>query len=156
MNLQLIPICSEIEHEMIYKYKEGWICDICNKENISYRCKNCEYSRCSGCHRDILGSIEISKRLRKEKIKNDIKLAELKLKEDGLTQWDVMVSNGEICYVNKLVKTYSFDYPMIDKPIASPVTDEIITEVRQTTYETPKYLRCSISNIYDYLRNLIS
>ena len=156
MNLQLIPICSEIEHEMIYKYKGGWICDICSKKNISYRCKNCEYSRCSRCHRDILASEEISERLRKEKIKNDIKLAELKLKEDGLTQWDVMVSNGEICYVNKLVKTYSFDYPMVDKPIASPVTDEIMTEVERITYRKTTHLRCGISNIYDYLMNLIS
>lgn len=157
MDFRLIPICSEIDHEMSYKYKEGCRCDICSKQGISYRCKNCEYSRCSGCHRDILGSIEISERLRKEKIKNDIKLAELKLKEDGLTQWDVMVSNGEICYVNKLVKTYSFDYPYTDKPSLSPGADiSVKTEVRPPNYETSSHERCGIANIYDYLKSLVA
>ena len=65
MNFQLIPICSEIEHEMEYKYKDEGHCDICSKSGISYRCINCDYSRCSGCHRDILASEEISERLRK-------------------------------------------------------------------------------------------
>ena len=35
MDFQLIPICSEIDHEMIYKYRREDICDICNKSGIS-------------------------------------------------------------------------------------------------------------------------
>lgn len=157
MDLQLIPICSEIDHDMSYKYKERGICDICNKGGVSYKCSNCEYSRCSGCHRDILASKEISERLRKGKIKNDIKLAEFKLKEDGLTQWNAMVSNGEICYVNKLRNTYSFDYPYTDKPNLSPDEDVLEeTLVRPTNYETSPHVRCGIANIYDYLKSLVA
>ena len=148
MNFQLIPICSEIEHEMEYKYKDEGHCDICSKSGISYRCINCDYSRCSGCHRDILASEEISERLRKAKIKNDIKLAELKLKEDGLTQWDVMVSNGEICYVNKLMRTYSFDYPYTEPPNNSP---DIKTEVRPR--EQINNIRCGIATTYENIKN---
>ena len=157
MDLQLIPICSEIDHDMGYKYKEGGICDICEKQGVAYRCNNCEYSRCSRCHRDILASKEISERLRKGKIKNDINLAELKLKEDGLTQWNAMVRDGEICYVNKLRNTYSFDYPFIEKPTLSPDEDVLEeTLVRPANYRTTSQVRCSIANIYDYLKDLIS
>lgn len=157
MDFQLIPICSEKEHEMGYKYKEGYHCDICDRKSISYRCINCEYSRCSACHRDILASEEISKRLRKGKIKNDIKLAEVNLKEDGLTEWAVMVSNGEICYVNKLIKTYSFDYPLSEKTSQSPDENTSVkTEVRPVNYETTSHVRCDIANIYDYLKSLVS
>lgn len=174
MNFKLIPICSEIEHEMEYKYKEGHQCDICHKKYISYRCINCEYGRCSKCHRDILASEEISERLRKEKIKNSIKLAESKLKEDGLTQWTVMVSNGEICYINKLMRTYSFDYPYTppppeDSPIyidISPkdncIPDEDNCISGEAKYIPTEYInqahhiRCNLTNIYEYLKNLIS
>tara|TARA_Y100000389_G_scaffold75672_1_gene72327 strand:- start:1542 stop:1976 length:435 start_codon:yes stop_codon:yes gene_type:complete len=144
---------------MEYKYKEGYHCDICDRKSISYRCINCEYSRCSACHRDILASEEISKRLRKAKIKNDIKLAKLRLKEEGLTEWDVMVSNGggEICYVNKLMKTYSSDYPFTEKTTLSPDEDLLEeTLVRPANYRTTSQVRCGIANIYDYLKDLIS
>ena len=151
MNFQLIPICSEVEHEMEYKYKDEGHCDICGKKVVSYRCKNCDYSRCSGCHRDILASEEISERLRKAKIKNDIKLSELRLKEDGLTEWDVMVSNGEICYVNKLKSTYSFDYPYVVPPENSPIAK---TEVRPIKPRDKR--NCKFTNIYDSLKNYFS
>ena len=153
MDFSLIPICSEISHKMSYKYKEGYRCDICNKEHISYICINCEYSRCSGCHRDILASEEISERLRKGRIKNDIKLAETKLKEDGLTQWDVMVSNGEICYVNKLVKTYSFDYPYDKnmKGLSPSKSPEVIT----INIPTTSHIISGISYAYSYVRGLV-
>ena len=150
MDFQLIPICSEVEHEMEYKYKVGHQCDICSRKVISYRCKNCEYSRCSRCHRDILASEEISERLRKEKIKNDIKLSELRLTADGLTEWEVMVSNSEICYVKKLKSTYSFDYPYVVPPENSPITK---TEVRP---KTRNQNRCKFTNIYDSLKNYFS
>jgi len=156
MNFQLIPICSEQEHEMEYKYKEGYHCDICDRKSISYRCINCEYSRCSACHRDILASEEISKRLRKAKIKNDIKLAEVNLKEDGLTNWDVKVSNGEICYINKPMKTYSFDYPFTENPTLSPDENTSVkTDVRPVNYRKTSEVRCGIANIYDYFKGLI-
>ena len=61
MILKLIPICSEIDHELKYKYTKGKICEICGTSDISYQCINCEYGRCSKCHRDILASEEISK-----------------------------------------------------------------------------------------------
>lgn len=150
MNFQLIPICSEIEHEMEYKYKEGH-CDICSKRVVSYRCKNCDYSRCSGCHRDILASEEISERLRKAKIKNDIRLSELKLKEDGLSGWDVMVSDGEICYVNKLKSTYSFEYPYIAPPENSPNTKIEVRNIKSINQRS-----CKFTEIYDSIKNYFS
>lgn len=161
MDFRLIPICSEIDHDMEYKYKDGYNCDICGRKNISYRCKNCEYSRCSGCHRDILASKEISERLRLARIKNDIKLAELTLKEDGLFQWEVMVSNGEICYINKLTRTYSFDYPYTLTPDDSPRDDssrdynQANTEVRPKIIPETDSNKFSFSNIYETIRSYL-
>ena len=61
MDFTLVPICTFSEHELEYDYKEGYKCDICDKHNVSYRCINCEYSRCSKCHRNILGEQEIKR-----------------------------------------------------------------------------------------------
>lgn len=151
MNLRLIPICSEEEHIMNYEYKKEYKCEICSKIGISYRCNNCEYSRCSGCHRNILASQEISERLKNERIKNDIKLAEMRLKEDGLTQWEVEIKNSEICYVNKMMRSYSFDYPYTEPPLNSPIDK---TEVR-TKKDDSNHIRCVIADIYSYMKSFI-
>ena len=160
MNFQLVPICSEVEHEMKYNYKESHRCDICNKTGISYMCINCEYSRCSKCHRDILASEEISERLKKAKLKNSIKLAEVRLKDDGLDGWDVMVINGEICYINKLCRTYSYDYPKSTTPKLSPELSPTSTPELSTTPEyydskdTYEYnIRCTFTEIYNSIRS---
>ena len=138
MDFTLVPICSEIDHDLKYNYKEGYKCEICNKSYISYRCVNCDYGRCSGCHRDILAEKEIKERLKHERIKKDIKHAENKLKKDGLDDWNVMVVNGEICYINKLVKTYSYDYPLSVEPDLSPETIETPLPIPETpSPETP-------------------
>ena len=44
-----------------------------------------------------------------------------------LTQWEIMVKNSEICYVNKMMRSYSFDYPYTEPPLNSPIDK---TEVR--------------------------
>lgn len=150
MDFKLIPICSEVGHEMNYKYNSGSSCDICKKRVVSYRCDNCEYSRCSGCHRDILASEEIAQRIKSGKLKNDIRLEELRLKKDNLTQWNVEVKDGKICYINKLLKTYSFDYPSNGYYDVSPIDK---TEVRpKKEYD---HVRCGIANIYDYMKSFI-
>ena len=122
MDLSLIPICSEIKHDLIYNHNEDYNCDICGKKKISYQCKNCEYSRCKNCYHDYIAQEEISERIKLSKLKNDIKISELRLRKDGLNYWDVMVTNGEICFVNKLSRTYSYDYPLSIIPDASPIS----------------------------------
>lgn len=157
MDLRLIPVCNDKDHEMEYKYKNTYNCDICHRKGISYRCINCEYSRCSKCHGDIMASEEISERLKKEKIKNDIVLAESKLKKDSLTDWSVMVSDGEICYVNKLMKTYSFDYPYVRPPEDSPNTKtEVRSKMNEEINSNRNHIRCSIMNIYGYITSYFS
>jgi hypothetical protein len=134
MDFSLIPICSEIKHDLIYNYKEDFKCDICGKKKISYQCKNCEYSRCKNCHHDYIAQEEISERIRLSKLKNDIKISEKRLKKDGLNYWDVMVTNGEICFVNKLSRTYSYDYPLSIIPDPSPISyKEQITPQKEST-----------------------
>ena len=148
MNFTLIPICSEIEHDLKYDYKVGHNCEICKKSDISYRCANCDYGRCSGCHRDILASEKIKERLRLAKLKNDIKLAENCLKVDNLDDWDVMVSNGEICYINKLTRSYSFDYPSKSSPDLSP--DTIRDEIH---FKNDGHVRCSFTEIINTIKS---
>ena len=134
MDFSLIPICSEIKHDLIYNYKEDFKCDICGKKKISYQCKNCEYSRCKNCHHDYIAQEEISERIRLSKLKNDIKLSKSRLKNDGLNYWDVMVTKGEICFVNKLSKTYSYDYPLSIIPDPSPISykEQILPQKEST------------------------
>tara|TARA_B100000902_G_scaffold277511_1_gene263274 strand:+ start:572 stop:1048 length:477 start_codon:yes stop_codon:yes gene_type:complete len=156
MNFTLVPICSEIDHEMEYNYKENYKCDICDKYEISYCCINCEYSRCSKCHRDILASEDIKNRLRHNRIKNNIKLAENRLKDDGLDGWDVMVVNGEICYINKLLRTYSYDYPKSVSPESSP---EYTIETSSESLPTPipenynEHFRCTLSELFNTIKS---
>lgn len=119
MDFTLIPICYDNEHIMRYKHKEDYYCDICNKQGVSYCCDNCDYYRCRNCHRDLLAEEEIKERLRLSKLKNEFKLAELNLKNDNLEDWEVMISDGEILYINKLTKTYSYDYPLYISPSLS-------------------------------------
>lgn len=134
MDFSLIPICSEIKHDLIYNYKEDFKCDICGKKKISYQCKNCEYSKCKNCHHDYIAQEEISERIRLSKLKNDIKISEKRLKKDGLNYWDVMVTNGEICFVNKLSRTYSYDYPLSIIPDPSPISykEQILPQKEST------------------------
>tara|TARA_A100001015_G_scaffold148400_1_gene164597 strand:+ start:7181 stop:7657 length:477 start_codon:yes stop_codon:yes gene_type:complete len=156
MDFTLVPICSEVDHEMEYIHKSGK-CDICRKNNISYCCINCEYSRCSRCHRDILAEQEIKSRLIHERIKNNIKLAEGRLKEDGLCDWDVMVVDGEICYINKLLRTYSYDYPKSKTPELSPelVTEKILIPESLPTPipENYNHIRCTFTEIYNTIKS---
>ena len=146
MDFTLVPVCSEKEHELDYDYKEGYKCEICFKTGVSYRCNNCDYRRCSKCHRDILASEEIKERLKIAKFKNDIKIAEHKLKRDNLEDWEVMVSNSEIYYINKLTLSYSYDYPY-------SINDKIIRE------DTPRYsresnnYRCTFTEIYNTIKS---
>jgi len=125
MDFTLVPICSEIKHTMGYSIMSDYQCDICLEGYISWQCINCEYSRCSKCHRNKLAENEIKVRLNYVKMKNEIKLAEMKLKMDGLDCWDVIVRDGEICYVKKTSKTYSYDYPKCNVPEMSPLEPEM-------------------------------
>ena len=61
---------------------------------------------------------EIKSRLRHNRIKNNIKLAEVRLKEDGLCDWDVMVVDGEICYINKLLRFSTLEVLMNSSPLS--------------------------------------
>ena len=149
MNFTLVPICSEVEHEMGYYYKSDYRCDICNVQGVSYCCNNCEYSRCSKCHRNILGEQEIRDRLRHSRIKNNIKLAELRLKDDGLNEWDVMVVDGEICYINKLLRTYSYDYPKSTTPESTP--ESLPTPIPENYTD---HIRCTFTEIYNAIKTL--
>tara|TARA_A200000113_G_C8831751_1_gene343952 strand:- start:408 stop:875 length:468 start_codon:yes stop_codon:yes gene_type:complete len=153
MNLTLVPICSEIDHDLNYDYNENTKCEICMKNYVSYRCINCDYGRCSKCHRDILAAEEIKERLRIAKIKNNIKIAEKNLKKDHLDDWDVMVVQGEICYINKLTRSYSYDYPLSKSPpVVSPIKE------RDNQHETiniknDNHIRCTFTEIYNTIKS---
>ena len=151
MNLTLVPICSEIDHDLNYDYREGVKCEICMKNYVSYGCINCEYGRCSICHRDILAAEEIKERLRIAKVKNNIKIAEKKLKKDQLNDWDVMVVQGEICYINKLTRSYSYDYPIVVSPRKSP--DISVTD-QGNIHQYHESYRCHFSEIYNTIKSL--
>lgn len=154
MELTLVPICSEIDHDLNYNYKPVSYCEICKKNNISYCCINCDYGRCSGCHRDILASEEIKERLRLAKLKNDIKLAENSLKIDKLDDWEVMVSNGEICYINKLTRSYSFDYPLSKSPnITTDTSLESLPDILKGNLKNDGHIRCSFTEIYNNIKS---
>ena len=146
MDLTLIPICSVKDHDLKYNYKIGYICEICNKSDISYCCINCEYGRCSKCHRDILASEEIKERLILAKLKNDIKLAELKLIQDKFNEWKVMVSDGKIIYVNKTLSTYSYNYPRNLKFSPSP---------KKESYDNDNddHVRCTFTEILNTIKS---
>ena len=133
MAFTLIPICSEIGHELQYQFKTSYNCEICNKTGISYRCINCEYGRCKDCHQDIVGSENISKRLKNGRINNDIRLAEINLEKDGLTQWRVSLTDEEICYVNNKTKTRTFDYPISASPPPSPLGPRTGSKLQRTS-----------------------
>ena len=152
MNLTLVPICSEIDHDLNYDYRVDDKCEICMKNQVSYRCINCEYGRCSRCHRDILAAEEIKERLRIAKVKNNIKIAEKKLKKDQLNDWDVMVVQGEICYINKLTRSYSYDYPLLKPPDLSPVK---VIDNQQATINIKNngHVRCSFTEIYNTIKS---
>lgn len=143
MDFTLVPVCSDKEHIMRYKYKEDHYCDICNKQRVSYCCDNCDYYRCSTCHLDLLAEIKIKERLRLAKLKNEFKLAELNLKNDNLHSWEVMVSDGEILYINKLTKTYSYDYPLYMSP---PSFEEIKTHNND-------HVRCTFSDLLNTIKS---
>jgi len=151
MNLTLIPICSEIDHDLNYDYRSNSKCEICMKNHVSYRCINCEYGRCSMCHRDILAAEEIKERLRIAKVKNNIKIAEKNLKKDQLNDWDVMVVQGEICYINKLTRSYSYDYPIVVSPRKSP--DISVTD-QGNIHQYHESYRCHFSEIYNTIKSL--
>ena len=157
MDLTLIPICNEIQHVMDYHRRSSRRCDICQNGCVSYQCINCEYSRCSKCHRDKLAEDDINARLNYVKMKNELRLADIKLKMDGLDNWTAMVKDKEILYVNQLTLCHSYEYPKIDIPDRSPDRSPGISP--DTPIETkPKFndhVRCSFSDIYQMLRGLI-
>ena len=128
---------------MRYKHKEDY-CDICNKQGVSYCCDNCDYYRCRNCHRDLLAEEEIKERLRLSKLKNEFKLAELNLKNDNLEDWEVMISDGEILYINKLTKTYSYDYPLYISPSLSD---------REIKTHNDDHVRCTITDIINTIKS---
>ena len=143
MDLTLIPICSVKDHDLKYNYKIDYSCEICNKSDISYCCINCEYGRCSKCHRDILKDKELRDRLRLAKLKNDIKLAELKLIQDKFNEWKVMVSDGKIIYVNKTLSTYSYNYPQSLKFSPPP---------KKESYDND-HVRCTFTEILNTIKS---
>ena len=125
MNLELIPVCSEKDHDIRYKYNEEFYCVICNNEGTSYRCINCEYCICSKCHRNLqkmiktlrVSSSDLDKMRKDEQFRIDI---------DGLFDWVVRISKSkELYYYNVITKTISYDYPSTLEPDVSP---EIILE----------------------------
>ena len=77
-----------------------------------------------------------------------------------------MVVNGEICYINKLVKTYSYDYPLSVKPDLSPETIEtplpipetliLETPIPETPIDYKDNIRngCVFSDIYNSIKSL--
>ena len=163
MALTLIPICSEIDHELHYQFKTSYICEICNKTGVSYRCINCEYGRCKECHQDIVGSENISKRLKNGKINNDIRLAEMNLEQDALTDWRVSLFGEEVYYVNKKTKTRTVDYPISKEPPPSPLGPRTGSKLQRTSghYKTrPQYNltpgvrseKSKITRIYEYFK----
>ena len=179
MDFTLVPICSEIKHTMGYSIMSDYQCDICLEGYISWQCINCEYSRCSKCHRNKLAENEIKVRLNYVKMKNEIKLAEMKLKMDGLDCWDVIVRDGEICYVKKTSKTYSYDYPKCNVPEMSPLEPEMSplepylerdlepylepflepdtkTKTKnKTKNKFDEHVRCSLNDIYQMFTKLL-
>ena len=68
-------------------------------------------------------------------------------KEDGLCDWDVMVVDGEICYINKLLRTYSYDYPKSTTPELSPET--LPTPIP----ENYNHIRCTFTEIYNTIKS---
>jgi hypothetical protein len=147
MDLTLIPVCSISEHELIYDIN-NYRCDICNKYLVKYKCRNCEYGRCKRCHEDIRASQDIKKRLNIQKVKNEIKLAELNLKRDGLDSlWEVQIHNSKIVYVNKKIQSVNYDYPSYESPYISP----------DTTPEKYNYvddhIRCSFIGIFNTIKS---
>jgi hypothetical protein len=103
------------------------------------------------CHRDILAAEEIKERLRIAKVKNNIKIAEKNLKKDQLNDWDVMVVQGEICYINKLTRSYSYDYPIVVSPRKSP--DISVTD-QDNIHQYHESYRCHFSEIYNTIKSL--
>tara|TARA_B100000902_G_C27004613_1_gene761596 strand:+ start:448 stop:783 length:336 start_codon:yes stop_codon:yes gene_type:complete len=56
MNYTLIPICSQVDHEIITNDEIDLPenrCYICNKDRPEYHCSNCDYYRCLKCHNNI-------------------------------------------------------------------------------------------------------
>ena len=153
MDLTLIPICNEIKHVMDYHKRSSRRCDICQNGCVSWFCINCEYSRCSKCHRDKLAEEDIKVRLNYVKMKNELRLADMKLKMDGLDNWTAMVKDREILYVNKLTHCHSYEYPKCDIPGISPIPE--MTPDLETTPKFNDHVRCSLSDIYQMLRGLI-
>ena len=40
-------------HDLLLKYKKGWVCDICKiqyKNKASFSCTNCDYDLCEKCY----------------------------------------------------------------------------------------------------------
>ena len=153
MDFTLIPVCNEIKHVMDYHKRSSRRCDICRTGCISYQCINCEYSRCSKCHRDKLAEDDIKVRLNYVKMKNELRLVDMKLKMDGLDNWTVMVKDSEILYVNKLTQCHSYEYPKCDIPGISPgISPDTPVETK------PKFndhVRCSLSDIYQMFIGLL-
>ena len=122
MDLKLIPVCSEKEHIMEYNYSEKYNCDICNHRGISYNCINCEYYRCSKCHRDILskggdkhGGLRVSHsdliKIRKDE--------QFRIDKDGLFDWIVRTSSEDmgLYYYNVITIFFLYFYLYILKSI---------------------------------------
>tara|TARA_Y100001970_G_scaffold293081_1_gene437612 strand:- start:589 stop:957 length:369 start_codon:yes stop_codon:yes gene_type:complete len=80
-----------------------------------------------------VGSENISKRLKNGRINNDIRLAEINLEKDGLTQWRVSLTDEEICYVNNKTKTRTFDYPISTPPPPSPLGPRMGPKLQRTS-----------------------
>ncbi len=153
MDFTLIPVCNEIKHVMDYHIRTSHRCDICQTGRVSYQCLNCEYSRCSKCHRDKLAEDDINARLNYVKMKNELRLADMKLKMDGFDNWTVMVKDNEILYVNQLTQCHSCEYPKIDIPDRSP--DRSPDTPLETKPKFNDHVRCSLSDIYQMVIGLI-
>ena len=125
MELTLIPVCSERDHVLGYKYKSHDVhCDLCNKGGISYQCSNCDYKICSKCQRSLIKSDSKIKQSMKGKLSSRIKDEQEKLNEDGLSLWIVELSKetGELYYYNIETRSISYDYPKLFRiPPTSPL-----------------------------------
>ena len=123
----LTPVCSEIEHHIVYNnIVDSFVgiphCAVCKRQCIMYRCINCEYSLCGACHKDKCGSEEISNRFTYDSIRKSIIKFKKRLIDDKLYSWSVgrAKESDDIYFYNPITNSIIYEYPLSPPPPPSP------------------------------------
>ena len=119
MDYTLIPICTEIPHEMRYERKYNYYCDKCYKSVTYYRCNNCEYSLCKNCHMDKCAENTLRDKFMNRQFKQKLSDIVEKLKKDNIfSEWRFGLTDktNEIYFYNQMTNTITYEYPLQGAP----------------------------------------